>query len=69
MPCIMAITAFGLTAWSFFSESYPELVYRLEYTENVNGEFYIGCYDEKNSYKVIEIDNTLHESLLSLLDE
>lgn len=53
----------------FFSESYPELVYRLEYTENVNGEFYIGRYDEKNSYKIIEIDNTLHESLLSLLDE
>ena len=68
MPCIMAITALDLPP-GIFSESYPELVYRLEYTENVNGEFYIGRYDEKNSYKIIEIDNTLHESLLSLLDE
>lgn len=50
----------------FLSESYPNLVYRLEYIESVNREFYVGCYDEKNSYKIIEIDNTLHECLLSL---
>lgn len=68
MPCIMAITAFGLTAWNFFLKAILNLFTGWN-IENVNGEFYIGRYDEKNSYKIIEIDNTLHESLLSLLDE
>jgi len=46
----------------FLSESYPKLIYRLDYTEDVNGKFF-GYYGDITPYKIIEIDNTLHEYL------
>ncbi|NLT96302.1 MAG: hypothetical protein GXW85_12385 [Clostridia bacterium] len=47
----------------FLSDSYPKLVYRLNYTEDPNGRYYIGFYGDITPYKIIEIDNTLHEYL------
>jgi hypothetical protein len=47
----------------FFSESYPKLVYRISYAEDDQGKFYIGYYEELNLFKIIEIDNTIHEYL------
>ncbi|GAE89790.1 hypothetical protein [Acetivibrio straminisolvens] len=47
----------------FSSESYPKLLFRLQYSEGENGRFYIGYNGNITSYKVIEIDDTLHEYL------
>lgn len=47
----------------FLSGSYQKLVYRLDYTEDANGKFYIGYYGDITDYKIIEIDSTLHEFL------
>lgn len=47
----------------FSSESYPNLVYRLDYTEEANGKCYIGHYGDDTAYRILEVDNTLHEYL------
>lgn len=49
----------------FSSESYPNLVYRLNYAESEDGKFYIGYYGDAASYKIVEIDNTLNDYLLT----
>lgn len=53
----------------FLSESYPKLVYRLDYAEDKNGKYYIGYYGDITPYRIIEIDNTLHEYIVTQLGE
>lgn len=47
----------------FFSESYPKLTYRFSYAEDQNGKYYMGFLENIDSYKIIEVDYTIHEYL------
>jgi|GEM_PF-1238482 len=49
----------------FLSDSFPKLVYRLNYAEDGNGKFYIGYYGDITDYRIFEIDSTLHEYLVN----